>query len=84
VVNIHGKKKVVTSKARLVIKGTITGRATEVTDRVGKKGAYRLAKYTGADWTFTAKLKPGKNVITVIAQGPGGASAPARQTVIHD
>jgi hypothetical protein len=77
-VKISGKAKVTATKSKLAIKGTATGSVTSVTYMVGKsKGT---AKGTTA-WNFTAKLKRGKNVVTVTAHGPGGASATAKITV---
>jgi hypothetical protein len=55
-----------------------------VTFRVGKKGAYKSAVLTGHSWKFKTKLKPGKNVVVVIAHGPDGDSAPAKATVIRN
>ncbi|MGH6643609.1 MAG: hypothetical protein ACREKL_00245 [Chthoniobacterales bacterium] len=77
-ISLAGKNKVTTSKSKLVIKGTATGTVTSVTYTMsGKKG-----KATGtASWHFTAKLKPGKYVVTVVAHGPGGDSAPTKITV---
>jgi hypothetical protein len=35
-------------------------------------------------WHFTAKLKPGKNRITVTAHGHGGDSTPAKITITRN
>jgi hypothetical protein len=52
--------------------------ATSVTCKVGSKGG--TATGTTA-WQFTARLKKGKNLVTVTAKGPGGVSSPAKITV---
>jgi Galactose oxidase, central domain/Kelch motif len=83
-VKINGKKKITTIKPTLVIKGSTTGVVTEVTCRVDSKGDFKRAKGSATVWKFTARLKPGKNKITVIATGPGGVSAPAKVTVTRD
>lgn len=63
-----------TASSTFAIQGTAAGQVTKVTYRVGKSGAFKNAKGT-AKWNFKAKLKPGKNVITVVAEGPGGTSS---------
>ncbi len=83
VLTLTGKKKVKTPKANLAIKGKATGTVTSVTYRIGNKGAYKKATGTIA-WTVKAKkLKPGRNIITIIGHGPGGDSAPVKVTVIR-
>ncbi|MEO5915267.1 MAG: hypothetical protein ABIS50_13615 [Luteolibacter sp.] len=80
-VKITGKKTVETDKSVLLIKGTTTGKATSVSYRIGEKGSFKAAKGTPAKWKFNAALKPGKNVIYVLAKGPGGQSKLAKVTV---
>jgi len=64
-----------TIKAKAPVGGTAAGEVTEVTQRVGSRGPIRKAKGT-TKWSFTARLKPGRNPVTVLAEGPGGQSAP--------
>jgi len=78
--SIAGKKKLSTAGTKYTVKGKAEGDVTSVTYRVGSKGPYKKAIGT-TSWRFTAKLKPGKNIITVIVHGPGGDSAPAKITV---
>jgi hypothetical protein len=75
-VKIAGAKQIVTGKSKVTIKGTATGDVTGVTYRIGAK-APRPAMGT-TTWHFVAALKKGQNLITVIAHGPGAASAPAK------
>lgn len=67
-------KNGVSKKAKTVVRGTASGTVTAVKYRVGTKGAFRTAAGT-ASWSFKASLKPGKNKISVFAEGPGGVSA---------
>ena len=63
-----GKKSFKTNKASVKIKGTSTG-AYEVDYAVGKDdGDYKIAKGV-SPWSFTARLKPGKNRIYIYAIG---------------
>lgn len=73
-------RKTTTSSGTYSIKGTATGQTTKVTYRVGKSGPFKTAK-GAASWSFKAKLKPGKNLITVVAEGPGGMSAAKTVTI---
>lgn len=75
-----GKRAISTTKSKQKIKGKISGDATSVNYRVGN-GKWQKAKGT-SNWTITVMLKPGKNIITVIASGPGGSSKPVRIVVI--
>jgi len=74
------KKKLVTPRARLVIKGTASGPVTGVTYHIGKKSGPASG---AAVWHFAVKLKPGKNVVTFVAHGAGGDSAPVKLTIIR-
>lgn len=65
------------------VRGKAAGQVSSVTYRVGKSGAFRKASGT-AGWSFNARLKPGKNVITVVAEGPGGSSAPKKVTITRE
>lgn len=73
-------RKGTTTAASFTIKGTAAGQVTQVTYRIGKKGPFKKAGGTSA-WSFRAKLAPGKNRITVIAQGPGGSSTAKTVTI---
>lgn len=64
-----------TIQAKAPVAGTAAGEVTKVTQRVGSRGPFRKAKGT-TNWSFTARLKPGRNPVTVLAEGPGGPSAP--------
>jgi DNA-binding beta-propeller fold protein YncE len=81
---VSGKKKVITTRATLKIKGTAAdaGGIARVEGRAGKSN-YKPA--TGAaDWIFTAKLKPGKNVILLRAvDAAGNFSATVKVTAIR-
>lgn len=81
-VKIAGKKKVVTSRKSVVVRGSTTGAVTLVTAQVGAKAPFRPVEGDAA-WKFTAKLKPGRNAVTVIARGPGGTSTPARVQILR-
>jgi len=75
-------RKAVTLSPSVSVKGTATGEVTRVRYRVGSSGPFRKA--TGkSQWAFKAILKPGKNLITVIAEGPGGTSSPKSVLVIR-
>jgi len=76
-------RKAVTLSPSVVVKGTTTGQVTRVRYRVGNSGPIRRAVGTSR-WTFRATLKPGKNLITVIAEGPGGTSSPKSVLVIRN
>ncbi len=81
-VTIKGKKKIVTTKPKLLIKGTAASEAgiKAVQYKVGKDG-FKTATGT-TRWKFKAKLKPGKNKILVQAVGGNGVtSAPRKVTV---
>jgi len=77
--SISGKKKVVVTSAKVVIKGSVAGSVTSVTYRVGSKGSFKTASGT-TTWKINAVLKAGKNTISIVAHGPGGDSAPAKVT----
>ncbi len=79
VVKIKGAKTLSTGKSKITIRGEAGGLLTSVTYRIG---THKAKPATGtAKWHFTAKLKKGKNIITIVARGPGGASKPAKLTV---
>lgn len=69
-----------TKATELRVVGTAGGAVTSVVWRVGATGPFKTASGT-TSWNFKAKLKRGKNVITVVAIGPGGDSTPQILTV---
>ncbi len=75
---VKGAIKRSTEKSEVVLKGT-SRNATVVKVTVGTKAA-KSAKGT-ANWTYTAKLKPGANTITIVSKGPGGSSKKVKLTV---
>jgi hypothetical protein len=68
-IKVNGKKRITTSKAALRIKGTASCDVgiDRVEYKVNKRN-FRKADGT-TKWKFKAKLKPGKNVVTVRAVG---------------
>ncbi|MGH8047858.1 MAG: hypothetical protein ACREKL_11480 [Chthoniobacterales bacterium] len=78
-VAIKGKKKIKTTAAIRIVKGTSIA-AEKVEVRVG---THRYKKAVGtATWTFTAKLKPGRNKISVRATGANGIASPVTKIAI--
>jgi hypothetical protein len=75
-VKITGKKRVTTTKATAIVKGTASCDfgVTKVKVKVGKT-AFKTAAGT-TSWKFKAKLKPGVNVVKVQATGSNGATSP--------
>ena len=69
-----------TSSRTTVVRGGSAGEVTRIAYRVGKSGPFKNAKGT-ASWSFKAKLNPGKNFITVVAEGPGGSSVSQKITI---
>ncbi len=83
IITISGKKSVATTKSKLKIKGSASvadGNIALVQVKVGKSGAKSALGTT--NWSYTAKLAPGKNTIIVTATGSNGLiSAPAKLTI---
>lgn len=79
-VRIFGKKRIVTTHPRWVLRGRASGNVTRVTFNVGKM--HGKAKGTKS-WRLVARLKPGRNVVYVTATGPDGASRPARVVIVR-
>jgi probable HAF family extracellular repeat protein len=77
---VSGKRKITTTRTAFPIRGSASGNVTSVTYKLGKRT--RSASGTSA-WKLIARLQPGRNVLTVIAHGPGGDSAPAKVVVIR-
>lgn len=85
-VKIKGPKAVSTTSASRVIRGTVKSNAGigSVEYRVGTKGKFKKVKGKLANWKFTAKLKPGKNVISVRAKVGTTTSKIAKVTVTRE
>jgi probable HAF family extracellular repeat protein len=81
VVSLIGKKKFSTHAAKAVLKGATAGSVTSVTAKSGKKTL--TAKGT-AHWKLSVALKPGKNLVKIVAHGPGGDSAPVKAVIIRN
>jgi len=77
---VAGKKKITTSKAKIALKGTASGAVTSVTAKFGRK---TLSVNGTTSWKLTLALKPGKNIVTIVAHGPGGGSVPVKVVVIR-
>ncbi len=72
----------ITGAAKAKITGRASGTVSKVNYRVGKSGPFQTAKGT-IQWSFNATLKPGKNVVTIVAVGPGGSSVAKTLTIIR-
>jgi uncharacterized delta-60 repeat protein len=81
VLRVKGKKKRLTSNSRIRLRGSATGSVTSVTCKLGKRT--RVARGT-ATWKTSIRLAPGRNVIRIIAHGPGGDSAPKKIVVLRE
>jgi hypothetical protein len=69
---------VVTKAGRVVVKGVTSGNVTSVTALLGRK---TLTAVGTASWKLVVPLKPGRNVFSVVAHGPGGDS-PAVKVIV--
>lgn len=69
-----------TKAATATIRGRASSPVTRVTGRVGTRGTFQNASGT-TSWTYRARLKTGRNVITILARGPGGTSTPRTVTI---
>ena len=79
-VKISGRKKVVTSKSRVTIRGT----TTDFVDRVNWEGKGSEGKAKGTKpWVLPYRPKPGRNLVRVTAAGPGGTSKSARVVIVQ-
>jgi hypothetical protein len=76
-----GKSILKTSSPTLMVKGFASGGVTNLTYRVGNQ-KWVTARASNR-WSFLVRLQPGKNVITVIARGPGGKSKPLKIVIIR-
>lgn len=70
-----------TARPRVVLRGTVAN-ATAVQVKV-QRGAFRPAPIANDRWTFRAKIKPGRNVLTVRALGSGGDAVPRKLLVVR-
>lgn len=68
-------RKATTTRGSYTVKGSTSGIVTSVSARVGKTGRFATAKGT-TNWSYRARLKPGKNLVSAFATGPGGKSSP--------
>jgi autotransporter-associated beta strand protein len=80
VVKIAGKPRIATEKAKAVLRGTTSGTVTSVTVKIGRKTF--TARGAGV-WRANVRLKPGRNVITIIARGVDGATSTKRVIIIR-
>lgn len=79
VLEIKGKKKIRTSSATRVLRGSVAdadGDAVTVTARIGRKKA-RVSGTTS--WSLRARLSPGRNKVVITARDTAGATT--RQVV---
>jgi cyclophilin family peptidyl-prolyl cis-trans isomerase len=84
VVSVTGPKNVVTKHPSQPITGATGGLWDSVSYRIGTKGAWKQASLTGTKWKITARpLIHGRNLVTIIAHGPGGSSAPAKISILR-
>ena len=75
VISIKRPSTFSTAASKIVLRGQASG-SSSVTYRIGSHSA-KTATGT-AHWHFKVTLRKGENVVTIIAHGPGGASAPAK------
>jgi len=92
---VLGKTRRVTALPNIVISGLAKGDVTNVTCQVStespkRRGASRVTQLRPVfalrdftNWRFMVPLEPGRNIVTIVAEGPGGNSAPARVLVIR-
>jgi hypothetical protein len=72
-IHLRGKKSLRTTKASIKLRGTSTG--AESVEYAQGDGDYKSARGT-TNWSFKAKLLPGKNVFSVYASGEEEDSDP--------
>jgi DNA-binding beta-propeller fold protein YncE len=70
---LTGKARITTTKPVAILKGTASSSdgIARVEYRIGKKGGFKAAR-GGAAWKLKARLKPGKNTITIRAVSATG------------
>ncbi len=79
---ITGKKKRVTAKSKLVVKGTASASATLIQWRVGK-GKFRAKAVSGGSWSVkVAKLAIGTNLVQFRAVNAKGQLSPVKKIKI--
>ncbi|MBU6180922.1 MAG: DUF3466 family protein [Verrucomicrobia bacterium] len=76
---VAGKKNLTVPEnlKRLTFSGTGSITLTGVSYRVGNRGKFLKARGT-LRWRFTARLKPGRNIIHIVANAPGIQSKPTK------
>jgi autotransporter-associated beta strand protein len=79
-VKITGKAKIATEKAKVVLRGTTSGTVTSVTVKIGRK---TFTARGGSVWRANVPLKPGRNVVKIIARGLDGATSTKRVIIIR-
>lgn len=79
-INASGKTQIITSRRRIVLRGTATD-ANLVEFKAGK-GGFKPAKGTAAKWKIPVPLKKSRIVVKVRAIGPGGTSKILRIVVL--
>ena len=79
--SVKGKRKFKTAKASVTLRGSASGTVSAVSYHVGK-GPEKFASGSQS-WQFKAKLKKGKNAVSITARGPGGNSAAAVVTIFR-
>jgi hypothetical protein len=80
---LDGPHRITTDRPLLKLTGTTTGNVTNLLYRPGPKGRFRPAP-AGPTWALKLRLKPGKNLLTLMAQGPGGTSLPVRVVITRN
>lgn len=80
--SVKGKVPKSTTAGKVTIQGTATDSSgvASVRFRVGK-GAFKAASGT-TSWKLTAKLKPGKNTIEIVAVDSAGNTSPAKKVKV--
>jgi autotransporter-associated beta strand protein len=77
---IVGKPRIATEKAKVVLRGTTSGTVTSVTVKIGRK---TFTARGGSVWRANVPLKPGRNVVKIIALGLDGATSTKRVIIIR-
>ncbi len=77
-------KRISTTKSQTKVKG-FAAYATGIRYRVGSRGGWQTGRVAASGtWTAKAKrLKPRRNVLSVVGTGAGGESAPAKATIVR-
>jgi hypothetical protein len=85
IVKISGAKTITTSASSRLVRGTVKSNigVDRVEYRVGTKGQFKKAIGT-TKWRFTARLKPGKNIVFVRAKKESITSKIAKVTIVRE